>query len=244
MFGLRSYSTRRSGRATIVSLTRFLRRHNYIVEDPGHDLPSCKADPPKPEPLPVDDVKKIIAAQPDPRDRLAILLMARLGLRKNEVRLLQYRSFHPELGYIDLKGTKGGREQRQTIGSVGIREAIEGVILEYGDDPTHYLLCARHISGLPGIKGQVFERPDHALSEGGMTNWWNTRLINADYPHTRMHRLRHTAATEFWRDTKSVAELQRFGRWKSPGVPLTYYVAADLSGVVEGIQKADETWNT
>jgi site-specific recombinase XerC len=84
-------------------------------------------------------VKAIIAAQPELRDRVALSLMARLGLRKNEVRLLRWRDVDLERGEVRVRG-KGGKIADVPIDYEELLSDLARLALEGNAQPHEYLL--------------------------------------------------------------------------------------------------------
>jgi integrase len=52
-----------------------------------------------------------------------------------------------------------------------------------------------------GPVGVIWESRTSGLSATAMHRWWTRRLVDAGLPHRPMHEARHTAITEFLRDT-------------------------------------------
>ncbi len=94
-------------------------------------------------------IRRIIDAQPELRDLLAIALLARFGLLKNELRLLRWRDIDLAAGELRVQA-KGGK--RPTIPHVydELRSDLAGLQLEQEAPPEHYLLHPIRISNLPG----------------------------------------------------------------------------------------------
>jgi integrase len=76
-----------------------------------------------------DRVRRLIGAQPDLRDRVAIALMARLGLRKNELRLLRWRDVDLEAGELRVHA-KGGKRPTIPIVYPDLRQDLAMLALD------------------------------------------------------------------------------------------------------------------
>jgi integrase len=189
-------------------------------------------------------VKRIIAAQPALRDRIAIAMMARLGLRKNELRLLRWRDVDLEHGELRVRG-KGGKFVDVPIVYEDLQAELAQLALECGGDPDHHLLYPERVGNLPGpaTRGLIRTFPERPMQPSTMHRWWVRCLERANVPHFPMHELRHSAVTEFIRATGDVAAAQRFARHASVATTVDIYGHLDREDLVRGMLRAGERWD-
>ena len=95
-----------------------------------------------------DVVRALVLAQPDIRDQVALRLLAQLGLRKNELRLIQYRHLDLAHSTITVFG-KGGAVLAVPLVWADLRLDIESLILERQAQPDHFLLFPKNDPGRP-----------------------------------------------------------------------------------------------
>ena len=191
-----------------------------------------------------DRIKQIIAAQPARRDRVAISLMARLGLRKNELRLLRWRDVDLDHGELRVRG-KGGKVVDVPIVYEDLQQQLAQLALECGGDRDHHLLYPERIGNLPGAatRGLLRAYPERPMQQSTMHRWWARCLRQANVPHFAMHELRHSAVTEFIRATGDVAAAQRFARHASVATTVDIYGHLDREDLVRGMKLAGERWD-
>jgi integrase len=189
-------------------------------------------------------VKAIIEAQPELRDRVAIALMARHGLRKNELRLLRWRDFDLQTGLMRLQA-KGGKRPEVPIVFEDLLADLNRLYLESGAKPTHYLLFPRRIGNLPsrGGYGVVREYPDRPMQPSTLHRWFKRCLEQAGAADLPMHALRHSAGTEFHRANRDLKLTQLFMRHESIRTTADYYLHPDEEDLVAGLRAVGERWN-
>ena len=145
---------------------------------------------------PQDVLVRLVAAQDSLRDQCCIQLLGRMGLRKNELRLLK-------VGDIDLVRNlitvhrKGGHVEVQTLGIPSLRDDL-------------YL----HIQGEQRASGEylLYPRSDTSrpMDQASVHRWFKRCLENAGLPTTMMiHELRHTAGDHVWRTTGNIVMAQQ-----------------------------------
>lgn len=93
-------------------------------------------------------IRHIIDAQLALRDRVAIGLMARLGLRKNEVRLLPWRSVDLEAREVRVQG-KGGKRATIPVVYEDLHRELATLRLEQSAAAEHYVLHPVRVSNFP-----------------------------------------------------------------------------------------------
>jgi integrase/recombinase XerD len=88
------------------------------------------------------DVAKAISSQPRQRDRVALLLLFRLGLRKSELARLQFK--HYDGRQLTIFG-KGGKVRYLPVVDAELRLQLERHILDRAPTPDEYLLYPEKI---------------------------------------------------------------------------------------------------
>lgn len=236
-------ATKRQARSLIANFTDYLVKYGYIVADPEPLLPKIKATPPRPDPLPWRTAEQIVVAQPRTRWRLALLLAFSGALRRGELQRVQFK--HYDGGTLLVLSSKT-KDRRRLPLTEDLRLLFERCLLEEPDTtkPDHYLLYPEKPINLGPLKGEMIHQPHKPMADGTVWRWWRDCLLRADVPHTRFHRTRHTAATEFNRVVKNVAQLQAFGGWKSPSTPLAYYAQVSDAEVVAGMEAVRQSRKT
>jgi integrase len=185
-------------------------------------------------------IRRIIQAQPELRDRVAIALMARLGLRKNELRLLRWRDVDLEAAELRVQA-KGGK--RLTIPIVHADLLADLATLALDAKPDHYLLHPVRTPNLPGATTRAIPSPDKPMQRSTMHRWWTRCLQQASAAHFPMHELRHSAVTEFLRaNGGDLALAQRFARHASVSTTVDVYGHLETEDLVRGMRRAGERW--
>jgi integrase/recombinase XerC len=127
------------------------------------------------------DVERLIAAQPDLRDQVALMLLASLGFRKAELGQLRIRDFNLAAGTVTVHG-KGGHQDVLPIGFRRLRVALELHMHELERAPDEYLLFPRSHRTRP-------------MDHSSLHRWFKRCLATAGLPaDVKIHELRHTAA--------------------------------------------------
>ena len=189
-------------------------------------------------------VKGIIAAQPALRDQVAIALMARLGLRKNELRLLRWRDVDLSRGELRVRG-KGGKTADVPIVYEELLRDLARLGLESGARPEHYLLYPTRIGNArrnANLRGVVREDRDRPMQPSTMHRWFKRCLLIAGAADFPMHELRHTAGNEFRRATGDLELIRLFMRHASISTTSEHYMHADREELVAGMPLAEERW--
>jgi integrase len=185
-----------------------------------------------------DRVRAIIAAQPDLRDQVAIALMARLGLRKNELRLLRWKDVDLLAGELRVHA-KGGK--RPTIPIVYEDLLADLAALSVGTGSDEYVLFPVRVGNLPG-QTNVIEHRARPMQPSTMHRWWKRCLRQAGAADFPMHELRHTAGTEFMRATGNLELTRMFMRHDSISTTSEAYLHLDRDDLIEAMQLAGARW--
>jgi integrase/recombinase XerD len=182
------------------------------------------------------DVAKLLAAQPRRRDRVALLLLFRLGLRKGELARLQFR--HYDGRNLTVQG-KGGKVRLIPVVDEDLRLELERHILERQPAPEEYLLYPEKLGPefYRGPVGTIWEDRTRPLSSTAMHRWWVACLKRSGLPHRPMHEARHTAITEFLRDTGNLKLAQMFAGHADIGTTANIYAHLDTSDLETALRQ-------
>jgi integrase len=183
-------------------------------------------------------VDAIVRAQHHTRDRAAILLMAKLGLRKDELRNLKVGDIDLRDGVIHFVQKGGDRVTHPISPFPDVVGELEAHITLDGRRANEFLLYPRWERTI-GTKRVVYREDKHRpLSPRGMHEWWTKRLLEAGVEHFPMHELRHTAGTEFHRASKDLKKTQMFMQHKSINATADTYLHLDREDLEEGMRLA------
>lgn len=177
---------------------------------------------------PREAIQRLIIAQPTLRDQCAIALMARLGLRKNDLRELQIRDIDLTRNLVSLLHGKGGTV---AVLPLEYEELIDDLYLHIVGEqrqPVEYLLYPRKDRSRP-------------MDPSSVHRWFKRCLANAGLPDFPMHELRHTASDELHRTTGSIVAAQQLLRHKSPGTT-ALYLHPTLEDLRVGMRLVDAAW--
>lgn len=163
-----------------------------------------------------DEMEQLIEMQPDLHDRIAIQLLGKLGMRRNELRRFQLKHYNAETGYLLVAHGKGGKTR-----SIPVTPRLRADLYLYvsSHEPDEYLLGPH--------------KAEKAYADTSMPYWWEARLKAAGLEDIVMHELRYTAATRLYEATKDLVLVQRFLGHTNPKITEGYL---DLS--VDGLETA------
>jgi integrase/recombinase XerC len=184
-----------------------------------------------------DVVERIIAAQPELRDRVALKLLFLIGIRKGSLAQLRLKDF--DLGRRRVRvRAKGGKVRNLPLPTEELRQELELLIL--GRDPMEYLLFPE-VKAPRWQKGQVSgqdtaevavvrENRLKPLSSTALHRWWYRCLQRAGVVAAgqtsgmRMHAARYTAGTEFYLATGDIRATQQLLGHEDIGTTANIYV--------------------
>jgi len=184
-----------------------------------------------------DVVDRIVAAQPDLRDRVALKLLFLIGIRKGSLAQLRLKDF--DLGRRRVRiHAKGGKIRNLPLPTEGLRQELELLIL--GRDLNEYLLFPE-VKAPRWQKGQVSGEDKaeikvvHAnrlkpLSSTALHRWWYRCLQRAGVVEPgqtkgmKMHAARYTAGTEFYLATGDIRATQQLLGHEDIGTTANIYV--------------------
>jgi integrase len=185
------------------------------------------------------DVAQLVAAQPRQRDRAALLLLFRLGLRKGELARLQFK--HYDGRQLTIFG-KGGTVRYLPVVDQELRLLLERHILDRQPAPDEFLLY-------PEKKGPEFYRGPLAtiwedrlrpMSSSAMQRWWKACVERSGVAYRPMHEARHTAITDFLRRTGNLKLAQMLAGHTDIGTTANIYAHLDTSDLETALKALEE----
>jgi integrase/recombinase XerC len=206
-WGEASPATRRQRLAAVKSFFSWAVRERGLEANPLENVKPPKRRGVERHAYAPDVVDQLRDAQESLRDQIAIQLLGRLALRRNELRLLQIRDFDVGRGTVRIHG-KGGKIVELPLGFKALARDLEVCLVGRGED--EYLLYARL-------------RVTQPMSSSGIHYWFKACLERAGLPPTiKMHELRHSAADNLWRRTGNLTMAQQLLRHESPATTAGY----------------------
>jgi integrase/recombinase XerD len=185
------------------------------------------------------DVRKLLAAQSRQRDRVALRMLFRLGLRKGELIRIQFK--HYDGRQLTVFG-KGGKVRYLPVVDGQLRLELERHILDRSPGPDEFLLYPEKL-GPKIYKGPVetiWEDRHSPLSSTAAHRWWAACLKRANLPHRPMHEARHTAITEFLRRTGNLKLAQMLAGHADIGTTANIYAHLDTSDLEAALKALNE----
>lgn len=158
-------------------------------------------------------IERIVVAQTERRDRIAVQLLGRMALRRNELRLVQFKHVNVDTRELTVFG-KGGTVKRLPLFD-DLFEQIMRERLERQAHPDEFLLYSFKWGRIGTGMGVIWENRLAPRSPSGMDKWWQQVLRRAGIDQFPMHELRHSAGTNFWRETRDLRMTQKLMRHKS-----------------------------
>lgn len=170
---------------------RWLIREGHLTVDVTDGIPIPRIAQRLPRALPADAVARILAACPDMRARLVVLLMVQLGLRVGEVAAIQMRDVDQHRRILQVRG-KGGRGEvtRAVPFTAELTDALELYLDEQGHRYSGPLICSHgNDAGELGVSPRWLGR----LVRG----WFSAAGVKMyAYDGMSAHALRHTCAQD------------------------------------------------
>jgi integrase len=185
------------------------------------------------------DVRKLLAAQPRRRDRVALLLLFRLGLRKSELSRVQFR--HYDGRNLTVFG-KGQKVRYLPVVDRELRLELERYILDRQPSPDEFLLYPEKLGPefYGGPVGVIWRDRSKRLSPTAMHRWWLKCEQRAGITHRPMHEARHTAITDFLRKTGNLKLAQMLAGHADIGTTANIYAHLDTSDLETALKAMNE----
>jgi integrase/recombinase XerD len=185
------------------------------------------------------DVTKLIAAQSRTRDRVALLLLFRLGLRKSELSRVQFK--HYDGRNLTVFG-KGGKVRYLPVVDRNLRLTLERHILDRSPAPDEHLLYPERFGPefYGGPLALIWEDRLKPLSSTAMHRWWSKCLARAELAHRPMHEARHTAITDFLRRTGNLKLAQMLAGHADIGTTANIYAHLDTADLETALKALED----
>lgn len=178
-------ATRRLRQAGLKSLFRWAAEEGLI----GYN-PMLKIKPPKRRKSgrnahARETLVRLVLSQDSLRDKCAVQLLARLGLRKNELRLLKIRDIRLDTGVLLVQHGKGGRTRAIPLALESLSRDLWFHIQTDHRRPDEYL---------------IYPKTDRArpMDHSSVHRWFRRCLNKAGLAGFPLHELRHSAAQELY----------------------------------------------
>jgi integrase/recombinase XerD len=223
-WGEASPATRRNRLAIVKSFFRFCVEERGLGVNPAERIKPPKKANVERQAYSPSVIEQLRAAQPTMREQIAVQLLGLLGLRKNELRLLQVKDF--DLG----KGTfiVHGKGQKVVVADIAIQSLKDDLNLELlTREPDEYLLYPR-------------ERTTDPMDPASLHRWFKNALKRAGLSESiKIHELRHSAADNLYRETGNVVLAQQLLRHESIATTQGYLHPAreDLAAALASLHK-------
>lgn len=205
-------------------------RHGRLHGDPT--LPIERATPrqPRRQVIPESQCDLILAANPDPRDQIALRLLLHYGIRKGALQGIRFRDFDPERHRIEIF-TKGQKIQHFRIPDERFWELVKQLVTG-GARPEHYLLPRRRVASRAAEGRQRREQLDEQLAGLEEATEWIDR---PDLVETLQAQLRDVKQT-FWLATQPEVRVVSQDDTKplgSHGLHHWWYRCLERAGIVD-----------
>lgn len=222
-------ATRRLRLAAIRSFTRWCVEEGLTSRDPAEKIRAPRRRKSHREAHANATLVALIGRQDSLRDRCCLQLMCRLGLRRNELRLLQIRDIRLDTGELHILHGKGGKVRTLPIRALPtLRDELAFHILVEERQPREYLLHPWN-DRLRPMDGSSVHR------------WFQRCLNNADLPQMPMHELRHTAADSLYRATHDLTAVQMMLGHDSLGTTQAY-LHPSQDDLAAALEIAERVW--
>jgi integrase len=179
-------------------------RVDRISADPMRKIekPRRRRRGPARERIPAGPLARLVANQ-SLRDQAALLLLGRLALRREDLRLLRVGDIDLALDEIYLRHAKGGEEHVLPIAWKDLRQALYLHFQSDRREPLEYLLYPKAQKTRP-------------FSRAGIAAWFNRCSARAGVVGYSPHQLRHAALDDLYRRTGDKGAAQALARHKDP----------------------------
>jgi integrase len=185
------------------------------------------------------DVAKLISSQARQRDRVALLFLFRLGLRKGELARVQFK--HYDGRRLTVFG-KARKVRYLPVVDRDLRLELERHILDRGPAPDEFLLYPEKIGPefYQGPLATIWEDRLRPLSSTAMHRWWVACMKRAGLPHRPMHEAKHTAITEFLRRTGNLKLAQMLAGHADISTTANIYAHLDTTDLETALRAIEE----
>lgn len=229
--------TRKKVRAVLMSFFKWAQAEFKLQGNPVAAIRSPRLRDIERELFSAEDVARVVAAQPELRDRVALKLLFLMGLRKGELAATRYRDFDLGRRRLRVHG-KGGKIRHTPIPTEELRQEIAELSLRR--DPQEHLLYPQK----RGPKGTViWENRRKPLSGPALHRWWyrclaRAGVVDAGTTHgKKMHGARYTSGTEFYLATGDIYATQQLLGHADVSTTANIYVQGSPADLEDKLKK-------
>lgn len=238
--------TRKKVRAVLMSFFRWANGEFKLRGNPVEAIKAPRLRDVERELFTEAHAELLVASQDSQSHRVALQVLFGLALRKNELRLIQFKHFDLGRRRLTVFG-KGGTIISVPIPTEELRLEIEKLILERKPKPTEYLLYPtrrgkkqqpgqRHITADSPLE-LLWEDRQRPLDANGMQRWWKRCVENAGIPYLNMHAARHTAITDFLRFSGNLKLTQQLARHRDISTTANIYAHLDDMDLEDALRR-------
>lgn len=236
-WGEREARTRKKVRSVLMSFFKWAQGEFKIHGNPVSAIRTPKLRDVERELFSGAEMKAIVEAQPELRDRVALRLLLLMGVRKGELGAVQYRDFDLGRRRLRVHG-KGGKIRLTPIPTEDLRADIAKLSL--GRDGRDYLLYPEKRG--PGGR-LLWEDRRKGMSGPTLHRWWYRCLGRAGVVAKgatrgrKMHGARYTAGTEFYLATGDIYATQQLLGHADVSTTANIYVQGSPADLEEKLRK-------
>jgi integrase/recombinase XerC len=229
--------TRKKVRAVLMSFFKWAQAEFKLHGNPVVAIRSPRLRDVERELFSAEDVVRVVAAQPELRDRVALKLLLLMGLRKGELAAIRYRDFDLGRRRLRVHG-KGGKIRHTPIPTEELRQDLAELSLRR--DPQEHLLYPQKRGPKRTV---IWEDRRKQLSGPALHRWWYRCLARAgvvDEGTThgkKMHGARYTSGTEFYLATGDIYATQQLLGHADVSTTANIYVQGSPADLEEKLRK-------
>jgi integrase/recombinase XerD len=212
-------ATKRQRRSIVRAFFQWAYEHGQISRNPGAALRGrIRGSSRQRQAYDRDTIERLVSAQTTLRDQCALGLMARFGLRKNELRMLRLGEIDLARNLVTVLHGKGSKIRVLPLEFEDLREDLDWHLRERGAE-------AREDGRRVDREHLLYPRNRRLepMDLSSVHRWFKRCLDSAGLPESMtLHELRHTAADDVWRRTGNIVSAQLLLGHESPGTTSNY----------------------
>lgn len=224
-------ATKRRQVAIVHSFFGWLSSERRIPYDPSRTIKGPRVDRrSKRTAYPLETLLRLVRAQDEGRDAVALEVLCRMGLRRAELREVTIGELDLIRGYLFVHG-KGRKDELQPVPASWLEETHPVNMHVRHRNAREYLLYGRN-------------RRFQPLSLAGVHNWFKRCVRKAGLPESMtLHEMRHSAADAMRRERGDVSLATQLLRHSSVATTDAYLhpTKAELRDAMDAM---DEAWGT
>jgi len=177
-------NTRAQHVSSVKNFFRWAHDNDLIPNDPARRLRAPRAKDTDRRAHSEQTVRTLVVSQATLRDRVCILLLYWCALRRNELRLIQWRHVDLANRVLTVFG-KGGTVLEQNLPEPLAIE-LERLILQRQPKPDHFVLYPQKLGRLGSwpfyLDDVIWEDPARPLTTSGIDKWWQRAVKRSGSP--------------------------------------------------------------